>query len=317
MDLHQLRHFVALAEHGNFTRAAQASFITQSAFSRSIQALEQNLGCLLVERSTGGRSVTLTSQGKALQRRAREIVDGVSSLRADILGLDGQPAPTLAFGSGPLPAARLVPAALGKFIDGHSDTRIDLRVETPDTLKEHLDNGEIEFIVADLRHIETSKGYVSQALRPRRFQLFCRRHHPLTLSEVCFKTLANYPLGSNSLPAELRVLLAEQAGRRALPANLECKHTDVLVQMVTTSDMVGIAPEDVVEHLVLRGDVERVNFTDAPQGLLVSGTCFGLVYRADRSLSPRAEQLIALIGEIDASFVALNEEGTRDYGLAV
>ncbi|WP_455925226.1 LysR family transcriptional regulator [Pseudomonas putida] len=318
MDLHQLRHFVALAEHGNFTRAAQATFITQSAFSRSIQALEQNLGCLLVERSTGGRGFTLTAQGRELHRRARDIIEGVSNLRADLLGQACADTLTLALGCGPLPAARLVPAALAAFLDQHPDTRIDLRVETPDTLKDYLDSGEIEFLVADLRHIETSKGYVTQALRPRRFQLFCRPRHPLLArGATSFRALADYPLACSSLPVELRVLLSEQAGRAALPINLECKHTDMLVQMAVGSDLVGIAAEDVVEYLVAKGEVERLSFSDAPHGLLQGGTCFGVVYRADRQLSPLAKVLVAGIGRVDGQYVAADEGAVRRFDLAV
>ncbi|MBD9466258.1 LysR family transcriptional regulator [Pseudomonas sp. Pdm06] len=318
MDLHQLRHFLALAEHGNFTRAAEATFITQSAFSRSIQALEQNLGCQLVERGTGGRGFALTAQGRALRVRAREIIDEVSSLRADILGLEQEPAPLLSLGCGPLPAARLVPAALAEFVDLNRDTRIDLRVDAPDVLKECLDNGEIEFLIADLRHIETSKGYVTQALRPRRFQLFCRRHHPLqTANDLSFRALADYPLACSSLPAELRVLLSERAGRDLLPINMECKHTDILIQMVTSSDLVGIAAEDVVAHLVSHGIVERLSFVDAPQGLLIGGTCFGVVYRADRRLSRRAMDVIETIGRIDATYIATDLATAQTFDLAI
>ena len=300
MDLHQLRHFVALAEHGSFTRAAEASFITQSAFSRSIQGLEHHLGCVLVERGAGGRGISLTARGQAMHQRARAIIEGVSSLREDIVGLDQAPLPTLAFGCGPLPASRLVPVALGRFLDRHRDTSVDLKVAPPDELKQLLDNGEIEFVVADLRHIETNKGYVSQVLRPRRFQVFCRVGHPLLAKPVAFARLAEHPMGCTALPAELRVLLAERAGRRALPVNVECRHNDVLVQMVTTSDLVGIAPEDVVGDLVRRGEVAALVFSDAPEGLAIGGTCFGVVYRAGHSLSARAQAMIAEIGEVDA-----------------
>ncbi|WAH60800.1 LysR family transcriptional regulator [Pseudomonas silvicola] len=318
MDLHQLRHFVALAEHGNFTRAAEATFITQSAFSRSIQALEQNLGCLLVERSTGGRGFTLTAQGRELHRRARDIIEGVSNLRADLLGQAQANTPTLALGCGPLPAARLIPAALATFLDQHPDTRIDLRVETPDTLKEYLDSGEIELLIADLRHIETSKGYVTQALRPRRFQLFCRLRHPLLSSgATSFRALADYPMACSSLPAELRVLLTEQAGRATLPINLECKHTDMLVQMTVGSNLVGIAAEDVVAYLVAKGEVERLDFIDAPQGLLQGGTCFGVVYRADRALSPLASVMAMAISEADGQYVAADDTAVRRFDVAV
>lgn len=317
VDLQQLRHFVALAEHRNFTRAAEASFITQSAFSRSIQALEHNLGCQLVERSTGGRGVTLTEHGQALQRRAREIVASVSNLRADISALERQPPPLLTFGSGPLPAAGLIPAALGAFIEANADTLVQTYVDNPEVLKARLDNGEIEFLVADLRYVETSKGYVSRALRPRRFELFCRPHHPLLGAQAPFAALADYPLGGASLSKELLILLSERAGRARLPLNVNVLHSDMLVQMVMCSDLVGIAPEDIVAYRVRRGDIERLHLRDTPQELKLGGTCFGVVHRADRPLSPRAERLIEFIGRIDAGFAPGDENLARTYGLAV
>lgn len=50
MDLRQLRYFIALTEHRSFVRAADAMGITQPAFSRSIQGLEQEFGCVLIDR---------------------------------------------------------------------------------------------------------------------------------------------------------------------------------------------------------------------------------------------------------------------------
>ena len=52
MDLRQLRHLVALADYRNFGRAAEAINLSQPAFSRSIQTLERDLDCELVERSS-------------------------------------------------------------------------------------------------------------------------------------------------------------------------------------------------------------------------------------------------------------------------
>jgi DNA-binding transcriptional LysR family regulator len=113
------------------------------------------------------------------------------------------------------------------------------------------------------------------------------------------------------------VLLAERGGRRNLPVNLECKHSDVLIQMVITSDVVGLAPEDLVENLVHRGDVERLEFSDEPNGLLVGGTCFGVVHRADRSLSALALQAIAMIRTEDAKFEAIGEQALGQFKLAL
>jgi DNA-binding transcriptional LysR family regulator len=62
MDLKNFRHALALAEAGNFVRAAQLVHLTQSALSRSIQALERDLGVQLFDRISGG--IKPTAAGK-------------------------------------------------------------------------------------------------------------------------------------------------------------------------------------------------------------------------------------------------------------
>src|SRR5690606_12443148 len=73
-DLRQLRHFVALAEHGHFARAAEAVHLSQPALSRSIQALESQLGCTLVNRHS--RGISITAHGQLVLEHARRLLAG-------------------------------------------------------------------------------------------------------------------------------------------------------------------------------------------------------------------------------------------------
>lgn len=75
LDLRKLRYFVAVAEHRNFGRAAQALFIAQPVLSRQIRAFEQELGCSLFTRTT--RSVELTPAGQTLYDEASKITTAV------------------------------------------------------------------------------------------------------------------------------------------------------------------------------------------------------------------------------------------------
>ena len=72
MELRQLRYFVAVAETGNISRAAQAIFLTQPALSRQIKALEGEIGRDLLERRAN--SVRLTAAGEVMLPVARELL---------------------------------------------------------------------------------------------------------------------------------------------------------------------------------------------------------------------------------------------------
>ena len=72
MEIHQLRYFAKVAELGNFTRAAEACFVSQPSLSQQIIKLEQELGQPLLERL--GRSVRLTKAGEILKPRADQIL---------------------------------------------------------------------------------------------------------------------------------------------------------------------------------------------------------------------------------------------------
>lgn len=77
MDLRQLRYFVAIAEHGNFHRASEAVNVAQSALSRHMQALGEELGAPLFERAAGG--VRTTILGKVFYAEAKAILERADS----------------------------------------------------------------------------------------------------------------------------------------------------------------------------------------------------------------------------------------------
>ncbi len=121
MDLRQLRYFIALAEHRSFVRAADAMGITQPAFSRSIQGLEQELGCQLVDR--GSKDLRPTPEGQVVLQHALSLVQGSANLIHEIAQLNKLDAGELRFGSGPAPAQQLVPDAVADFINRHPRCR--------------------------------------------------------------------------------------------------------------------------------------------------------------------------------------------------
>ena len=92
MNLNQLRYFVSVAESGSFTKAAMNHYISQTAITQQIHALEESIGAKLLDRNS--RPVTLTAAGKVFLKEAREILARMDTAmlrtREASTGLEGE-----------------------------------------------------------------------------------------------------------------------------------------------------------------------------------------------------------------------------------
>lgn len=126
MELDQLRTFLAVIEHGSFTRAARSLHLGQSTVSFHVKALETSVGARLLDRS-GGR-VTPTESGRALRRYAERIValrrEALALLQAQETGVAG----TLRIAASTIPAEYVLPAVLGAYRRRMPGVHVEVRV---------------------------------------------------------------------------------------------------------------------------------------------------------------------------------------------
>src|SRR4051794_29363709 len=116
MEMHQLRYFVAVAQMGSFSRAAERCCVSQPSLSQQIQKLETNLGQRLLDRL--GRRVVLTEPGRVLMDRALVILAAVEDVKRRLAEGDGK-AGRLSVGAIPTIAPYLLPPALQRFRKSH------------------------------------------------------------------------------------------------------------------------------------------------------------------------------------------------------
>jgi LysR family hydrogen peroxide-inducible transcriptional activator len=140
--LKQLRHLVALAEHGHFGRAAEASHVTQSTLSASLKELEQVLGAQLVDRTK--RRVTVTPLGQSVVAKARKLLqeaeDLVETARANRKPLSGP----LQLGVIPTIGPFLLPRALPVLRRRHPGLKLYLTEDLTERLLEQLHSGKLD-----------------------------------------------------------------------------------------------------------------------------------------------------------------------------
>jgi LysR family hydrogen peroxide-inducible transcriptional activator len=153
----QLRYFVALTETEHFGRAAEACFVSQSAFSNAIQELEALLEVQLVDRTN--RSVTITAMGQQVATQARLCLRDVESLVEMARGQREPLTGELHLGVIPTIAPFLLPAALPKLRRKYPKLELYLREDQSQRIYERLMDGDLDVILLafpyDMRGVDT------------------------------------------------------------------------------------------------------------------------------------------------------------------
>lgn len=242
MRLKQLQHLVALAEHGSFVRAAQAVHLSQPAFSRSIEALEQALDARLVDRAY--RAAHFTPAGDRALARARALLADAQSLRDEVQQLQGLEAGSLRVGLGPFAAGMLGRTALAELLRRHPKIAVHAEMADAATLCERLRRRELELFVADTRDCVQQSLLAITLLPAAPVDFFVRAGHPLVaLAEggaVTFAQLRAYPVGGPSLPLDVAQFFDAQAGPDLF--SVVCDDPAALRQIALSGDAAILAP---------------------------------------------------------------------------
>ena len=129
LDSRQLRAFSVLARTGSFTRTAHELHLTQSAISYAMKALEEEIGCRLLDRV--GKSVVLTQAGEQLLARAGKILDEMTAARLELSHLGKWGSSRLRIGASTTACQYVLPAVLREFKE--SFPRCAISIEPGDT----------------------------------------------------------------------------------------------------------------------------------------------------------------------------------------
>ncbi|MFE4258923.1 LysR family transcriptional regulator [Streptomyces sp. NPDC056883] len=126
MDFRQLTYFLAIVDHGGFTRAAAALYVSQPSLSQAIHVLERDVGSSLFHRM--GRKVVLTEAGAALVAPARDALRALELARAGVGAVRELRAGRLEIAAMASPAMEPLSTMIQRFTDRFPAVSIALRV---------------------------------------------------------------------------------------------------------------------------------------------------------------------------------------------
>jgi DNA-binding transcriptional LysR family regulator len=176
MDLKQLEYFVAVAEEGQFTRAANRVLVAQPAVSAQIRSLERELGERLFHRDR--RAVTLTAAGEALLPHARAALAAAERGRDTITSLRGLLHGRLRIGvSGPVD--NRLAETLGDFHRAHPAVEIELTNQQNEPLLHAVAAGEMDAAVVGLGAQPLPPGVLASVVAVEPLVVAVRRGDPL------------------------------------------------------------------------------------------------------------------------------------------
>ncbi|MBS0500095.1 MAG: LysR family transcriptional regulator [Burkholderiaceae bacterium] len=299
IELRDLHHVLLLAEEMNFSRAALRANLSQTAFSRSIQAIEQRYGLRLFDRST--RRVSPTAACRQLLGSGRELLARAQELSREMLFLAGSLGGELRFGASLLGVDCFLQGLLPALRQQSPHLRLQIEVGQWSLLLGHLEAERIEFFVAYPDTLADDPRFQVTPLPAQAASVFCRASHPLTGSQhpLQFSDLLPYPWACIQFAQEINEQFRRLSGVQRvedLPLAMGCDNKDLLREMTLHSD-----------HLLftwshwLAQDVAQGRLVDLKERMLplVPKAIFQLpcaiVRLADRTPSPLAKALIRLI----------------------
>ncbi|HYF19515.1 MAG TPA: LysR family transcriptional regulator [Ramlibacter sp.] len=145
MDLRQLSSFVGIAESGSLTRASTKVWRSQSALSRQLQELEQELGVALFERQA--RGLQLTDAGRWVLERSRQLLKDADALKANAAAIGTEPTGVLTVGAPPSLRPMLVAGFAAAFTRAHPKVRLQLREGTSRSMRDALARGDLDLAI--------------------------------------------------------------------------------------------------------------------------------------------------------------------------
>jgi DNA-binding transcriptional LysR family regulator len=142
LDSRQLRAFVSLAQTGSFTVTAKALFLSQSAVSHSMKALEEDVGCLLLDRT--GKKISLTQAGEQFMHHAEKILTEMESARMSLEQLGKWGRTRLRLGASLTACEHILPPVLRKFQEKFPQCLISIGAADTSESIESLGNNKID-----------------------------------------------------------------------------------------------------------------------------------------------------------------------------
>ncbi|SON58047.1 Morphology and auto-aggregation control protein [Hartmannibacter diazotrophicus] len=288
--LRQLQFFVAVAEQGTVSGAAQMLSISQSSVTEAIKDLEQDLGVSLFRRRS--RGLDITHDGHQFLRHATKILSDVAEARQVVSVKPAEDAGRLGLGVTSLVAGYVLSDLLARYRRAFPGVEVTTMEDDGNYLEHLLVGGEIDLAVMLLNNLRDRQALQSEILDVSPFRLWLPSGHDLAgRDSITMGDIAGEPLimlTVDEIEESTRRLLAAFGARPEVA--FRTRSVEAVRSLVATGAGVALLPNLVYRPWSLEGD--RIVSRDVSGALPVVQV--GLVWRRGLTLSDPLRNFIAL-----------------------
>ncbi len=285
MDIAELKAFVAIADTGSFSEAANQLHITQPAISKRIHQLEIHLNCQLFDRI--GRQITLTSAGKDLLPRANRILHELEDMKRALSNLSGTVCGNLSIGTSHHIGLHRLPPILKLFSTLYPKVNLDIKFIDSEMAFDLVAQGKLELGIVTLP--PNQQGTLEmQCIWPDPLAFMTAPEHPLhSKGTYTLKELANYPAILPSMSTFTRRIVEALFRERGLKIDVPISTNYLETIKMMTSIGLGWT---VLPATMLGDDVKELKLEDAKLE-----RSLGVVHHPGHALSNAAKALLELL----------------------
>ncbi len=293
MHIETLKVFCDVVETGSFSVAASQNFITQSAVSQQLRALETKYHCKLLERSRGGAKPT--PQGSILYKASREIIDRYSDVEAelqhscDVVG--GHLRVAIVYSVG----LHELPAYLKEYLRSYPDVNVHVEYSRPNKIYDNVIAQQIDLgIVA---YPQKNPQIVIIPIREDTLVLACPPDHPLAdAKKVRISELEGMPFVAYEKDIATRKATDQLLRNNHVTVDYVAEYDNIetIKRAVEIGQGVAIVPLPAIRQEIEKGTIKIADLADENLSRPL-----GIIHKRGRHLSPAAVKFIEVVKRED------------------
>lgn len=287
MDTQHLQAFVAIAEHGSFSAAAERLHLTQPAISKRIALLEEQLKAPLFDRM--GRHVVLTQAGQLLLGRATLILGEVAAAQRAIADLQGDIQGKLSIATSHHVGLHYLPPYLREFSLKYPQVKLDLHFLDSEQAYHEILQGRFDIAIITLALQEDTR-LQSETLWHDQLHFVVAPTHTLAMQpQLHLDDLSQHPAIMPDTNTYTTQLIKNLFDQQQLPLNIGMvsNHLDTIKMLLSIGLGWGVLPRRIVDN--------ELHILDINQPPIMRP--LGYIHHSQRTLNNAARVFLELLQE--------------------